>query len=276
MTILNAIILGLIQGIAEFFPISSSGHLSILNNLFDVVTVTDGHMLYDSMLKLGTLAAVVVMYWQEITQMTNEVRALAGHGPLAGKSGRRPYARLFIMLVLATLPLLILLPVKRLIDNLYYRNIFVGVELILTGCILYVSDRIVPGKKTERSMTAFDALMIGVCQSAAVIPGLSRTGTTMAGGIVMGLRTDFALKFSFLLSLPALLGAEIISFIQAMQQGIDIHNVPAYLIGMLSAMLSGIAAISLMKKLFKNGKFNGFSYYCLVIGVLSIILTIIF
>ena len=276
MTIFNAIILGLIQGIAEFFPISSSGHLSILNNLFDVVTVTDGHMLYDSMLKLGTLAAVFVMYWQDIAQMTNEVRALAGRGPLAGQRSRRLYARLFLMLVLATLPLFIVLPVKRLIDNLYYRNIFVGIELILTGCILYVSDRMLPGKKTERNMTVFDALIIGICQSAATIPGLSRTGTTVTAGIATGLRADFALKFSFLLSLPALLGADVISLIQAMKQGIDIHNVPAYLIGMLSAMLSGMAAIAIMKKLFKNGKFNGFSYYCLIIGVLSIILTIIF
>ncbi len=277
MTVFNAIILGLIQGIAEFLPISSSGHMSVLGNLFDVVTVNDGHLLFDAMLKLGVLAAVVVVYWQEMADIFFEMLGLMGIGPRAGQRKQHyPSARLFIMIFVGSLPLLLALPVINQIETLYYRNIFIGVAIILTGFILYVSDKMKPGKKTERGITIFDALIIGICQCVSVIPGLSRTGTTITAGISTGLKPDFALKFSFLLSVPAMLGAVILSLTDAFRQGVDIHNVPAYLVGMLAAMLSGIAAISFMKKFFENGKFGGFAYYCWVFGVLSIILTMIF
>lgn len=277
MTILNAIVLGFIQGIAEFLPISSSGHMSVLGNLFDVVTVNDGHLLFDAMLKLGALSAVFVVYWQDISDIFFEVIGLIGIGPRAEiKKTHYPSARLFVMLLVGTLPLFMALPIIKMINTLYYRNVFIGVALILTGCILYVSDKMKPGNKSGKSMTIFDALIIGICQCVSVIPGLSRTGTTVAAGISTGLKPGFALKFSFLLSLPAMLGAVIISLIDAFSQGVDIHNVPAYLVGMLASMLSGIAAIIFMRKLFEKGKFGGFAYYCWVFGVLSIILTMIF
>ena len=277
MTILNAIILGVIQGITEFLPVSSSGHLCVLNNLFDIVTVSDGHLLFDVLLKLGTLSAVIVVYWQDIAQMFFEMLHFVGAGPLAGKQQPRyPAARLFIMLVFATLPLLLAVPIRRMMDALYYRSFFVGAAIILTGCVLYVSDKMVQGKKRENGITAFDAVIIGLCQCISVIPGLSRTGISVTAGISTGLRADFALKFSYLLSLPAFLGAVILELADALKQGIDLHNIPAYLIGMLGAMLAGIAALSFMRKFFERGKFGGFAYYCWVFGVLSIILTLIF
>lgn len=277
MTIWNAIILGVIQGITEFLPISSSGHLSVLNNLFDIVTVNDGHLLFDVLLKLGTLAAVFVVYWQDITGMIFEMLHFAGVGPLAGQQQRRyPAARLFIMLVFATLPLLLAVPIRRMMDVLYYRNFFAGVAIILTGCVLYVSDRMVQGRKSESGITVLDAIIIGLCQCVTVIPGLSRSGITITAGISTGLKADFALKFSYLLAFPALLGAVILELVDALNQGIDLHNIPAYLIGMIAAMLSGIAALSFMRKFFERGKFGGFAYYCWVFGALSIILTLIF
>ncbi|MDO4982835.1 MAG: undecaprenyl-diphosphate phosphatase [Eubacteriales bacterium] len=277
MTILNAIILGVIQGITEFLPVSSTGHLCVLNNLFDIVTVSDGHLLFDVLLKLGTLSAVIVVYWQDIAQMFFEMLHFVGVGPLAGKQQPRyPAARLFIMLVFATLPLLLAVPIRRMMDALYYRSFFVGAAIILTGCVLYVSDKMVQGKKRENGITAFDAVIIGLCQCISVIPGLSRTGISVTAGISTGLRADFALKFSYLLSLPAFLGAVILELADALKQGIDLHNIPAYLIGMLGAMLAGIAALSFMRKFFERGKFGGFAYYCWVFGVLSIILTLIF
>lgn len=277
MTILNAIVLGLIQGIAEFLPISSSGHMSVLGNLFDVVTVNDGHLLFDAMLKLGALAAVVVVYWQDIRDIFFEVLGMIGIGPQADQRKERyPFARLFVMLFVATLPLFLALPVIKRINTLNSRNVFIGAAMVLTGCMLYVSDRMVPGKKSERSMTVLDALIIGICQCVSVIPGLSRTAATVTGGISTGLKPDFALKFSFLLSLPAMFGAVILRLADAFGQGVDVHNIPAYLVGMLAAMLSGIGAICFMRKFFEKGKFGGFAYYCWVFGVLSIILTMIF
>lgn len=277
MSILNAIILGFVQGVAEFLPISSSGHLSILNNLFHMSTAEDGHLFFDVLLHFGTLVSICVVYWQDISDMFREVLGIMNLGPLAGERRERyPSARLFFMIVMATLPLLIVLPIKDLLESLYYNNYFIGVTLLLTGCMLFVADKMTVGKKTGNNMTTLDAIIIGLCQCVAIIPGLSRSGTTITAGIATGLRRDFAVKFSFLLSLPAVFGANILSFIDAFKVGIDWNSVPSYLVGTAVAMVSGIAALSFLKHIMSKGKFGGFAYYCWLIGVLSIILTMIF
>lgn len=277
MSIWNAIVLGLVQGIAEFLPISSSGHLSIMNNLFDMSTVDNGHVFFDVLLHFGTLSSIFVVYWQDIVNMFREVLGFVNLGPLAGQPQKRyPSARLFIMIFFASLPMLLVIPVRNRIEALFYQNIFIGIMLILTGCILYVSDRMQQGSKTERNMTVLDAIIIGLCQCVAAIPGLSRSGTTITAGIASGLRRDFALRFSFLMSVPAVLGASVLSLVDAIDKGIDPASVPAYLIGMVAAMVSGIITISVFRRIFEKGKFGGFSYYCWVMGVLSIILSLIF
>lgn len=277
MSVWQAIILGLVQGITEFLPISSSGHLSIMNNLFDMSTADGGHLFFDVLLHLGTLSAVFVVYWQDFAQMFREVLGFLNLGPMAGERQKRyPSARTFIMLLVATLPMALIIPMRVRLENLFYQNVFIGIMLILTGCILYVSDRMTQGEKTERNITLLDAVLIGLCQCAAAIPGLSRAGTTITAGIATGLRRDFALKFSFLLSVPAVLGSTILTLADTLQRGIDLASVPAYLIGMVAAMISGILSISIFRSIFKNGKFGGFSYYCWVMGVLSIILSTIF
>lgn len=277
MSIWNAVVLGLVQGIAEFLPISSSGHLSILNNLFSMSSVEDGHMLFDVLLHLGTLISIGVVYWQDIVEMFYEVLGFVNLGPMAGQRRERyPSARLFFMIIIATLPLFLILPINDMLEGLYYNNIFIGVALILTGCMLFVSDKMTPGKKSGGSMTILDAIIIGICQCVATVPGLSRSGTTITAGIATGLRRDFAVKFSFLMSIPAVLGANILSLVDAFKSGVNWSYVPAYLVGMAVAAVSGIAAISLIKFIADKGKFGGFAYYCWVVGVLSIILTMIF
>ena len=277
MSILNAIILGLIQGIAEFLPISSSGHLSILNNLFAMNTTEDGHLFFDVLLHLGTLFSVCVVYWQDIVSMFYEVLGFLQIGPQADqRQAHYPAARLFLMIVLGTLPLFLILPVNDMLEGLYYKSVFIGVMLVLTGCILYIADKMQQGRKTEKNMSMLDALIIGLCQMVATIPGLSRSGTTITAGLATGLRRDFAVKFSFLLSLPAVLGANILTFSKAIRDGINWSYLPAYLVGTVVAILSGIASISLLKRIASKGKFGGFAYYCWGVGVLSIILTVIF
>jgi len=182
MSVWNAIILGLVQGITEFLPVSSSGHLSILNNLFDLTSTDDGHLLFDVLMHLGTLAAVFVCYWQDIVRMFYEVLGLINVGPLAGQRQRHyPGARTFIMIVFATLPLVLILPVHKMIETLYYHNVFIGIALVLTGCMLFVADRMKPGTKTAGSMTVSDALIIGLCQCVATIPGLSSASPLSPG-----------------------------------------------------------------------------------------------
>ena len=277
MSIWNAVLLGLVQGIAEFLPISSSGHLSIINNLFNMSPLEQGHMLFDVLLHLATLISILVVYWNDIVLMIAELLSLANIGPMAGQQKQRyPAVRLFLMIVIATLPLFLIMPVRKQIETLYYHNVFIGVMIIFTGFMLYTSDKMTQGKKTERSMTMLDALIIGLCQCVATIPGLSRSGTTITAGIATGLRRDFAVKFSFLLSLPAVLGANILGLIDAFQSEIDWTCLPAYLVGMVVALVSGIASINLLRYISANGKFGKFAYYCWVVGVLGIILSMIF
>ena len=277
MSVWSAALLGLVQGIAEFLPISSSGHLSIINNLFRLSPLEQGHMLFDVLLHFATLISILVVYWQDIKEMFYEVLSFVNIGPLAGeRRAQYPGARMFFMIIIATLPLFLVLPIKDQLETLYYRNIFIGVSIILTGCILFVADRMLPGKKTERNMTISDALIIGLCQCVATIPGLSRSGTTITAGIATGLKRDFALRFSFLMSIPAVLGANILSLVDAFQAGVDWASVPAYLVGMAMAMVSGVVSINILKYITAKGRFGGFAYYCWVVGVLAIIMSVIF
>jgi len=276
MTILNAIVLGLVQGIAEFLPISSSGHLAILQNLFGMTTAEEGHMFFDVLLHLGTLMSICVVYWEDIVSMFNEVCSAYKNRNNPENQQRYPAARLFTMIVIATLPLAIVLPINDSVEQLYYKSVFIGIALILTGCILYTADRMPKGRKTSGNMQIKDALIIGLCQAVATIPGLSRSGTTITAGLATGLRRDFAVKFSFLLSLPAVLGANLLALIKAFKYGVDVRSIPAYLIGTVVSFLFGVASIYLIKKISKNGNFSFFAYYCWIVGVITIVLSFVF
>ena len=278
MTIWNAIILGLVQGIAEFLPISSSGHLSVLQNLFHMSTAEDGHMFFDVLLHLGTLISICIVYWHDIVDMFREtIRFFCDmKKPAAERQQQLPAARMVLMIIIATLPLFVILPINNYVEQLYYHTFFIGVAFALTGCLLFVSDRMPVGKRTERTMRVKDALIIGVCQAIATIPGLSRSGTTITAGMATGLNRDFAVKFSFMMSLPAVLGANILSLADAIKDGIDVSLLPAYLVGMVVAMVSGVFAIGLVKRITSKGRFGNFAYYCWGVGALTIILSLIF
>ena len=278
MTILQAMFLGLIQGITEFLPVSSSGHLSIFQNFLHITTAEDSNMLFDVLLHLGTLVSVCVVYRRDILGIIRDcvdfVRS-ASH-PVPGDEKRRyTGARLLLLMAVATLPLFLILPVKDYIERLYYSTVFIGIALILTGAMLFVADRMPRGKKTAKSMGIMDALLVGVCQAIATVPGLSRSGTTITAGVSAGLNREFAVKFSFLISIPAVLGANILSLVKALGEGIDTKAVPAYLLGMLVAMVVGYFAIWMVRYVAKKGKFGWFAYYCAAAGVVTLIITIV-
>lgn len=277
MTIWNAIVLGLVQGFTEFLPISSSGHLSIMNNLFDVNSTDGGFMFFSVFLNIGSFLALVLLYWQDLKMMVLELLGLLNLGPMAGvQRSRYPAARTFFMMVVASIPLFFILPIRKMLSTLYFNNIFIAVAIILTGCMLFVSDKMKEGNKSGGSMTVLDALIIGLCQCAAAVPGLSRPATTITAGIAAGLKRSYAVKFSFLLSVPVLFGMNLLNLVDAIKAGVDISVLPASLVGMLVAMLAGIAAILIVRHMTQKGRLGGFAYYCWVMGVLSIILTLIF
>ncbi len=277
MTIWNAIVLGLVHGLTEFLPVSSSGHLSVISNLFDVKSSEGEYMFFTVLLNLGSLLALVLLYWQDIKRMAIELLALVNLGPMAGVNRERyPSARMFFMLLVAIVPLFFILPLRKMLSTLYFNNIFIAVALILTGCILFVSDKMKEGNKAGGSMTVLDAVIIGLCQCASAVPGLSRTATTVTAGIATGLKRTYAVRFSFLLSIPVLLGMNILNLVDAIKLGFNFSILPAGLAGMLAAMLAGIAAILTVRYTAQKGKLGGFAYYCWVMGVLAIILTLIF
>ena len=275
MKLWEAIILGLVQGIAEFLPISSSGHLSIIQNLFNIQSAEEDHMLFNVLLHFATLISVCIFYWSDVREMLQAAVGIVSPDRTKERKKKNPAGRLIIMIVAATIPLVFVMPIKSQLEKLNTSTSFIGIALILTGFMLFVSDKMAVGSKTSKNMKIRDGLIIGICQAVAVIPGLSRSGTTITAGIATGLDREFAVKFSFLISIPAVLGATLLEIIDLFSVGIDIKLIPVYLVGMLVAGFVGYLSISIVKYIGKSGKFGRFAYYCWVVGVLTIILSLI-
>ena len=275
MSIFNAIILGLIQGVAEFLPISSSGHLSIMQNLFGMTVADDSHMFFDVLLHLGTLVSICLVYHQDILDIFNDCVTTFTTSDKKLREKSRLGTRQAMMLVISTLPLVLVLPFYDMIEELNSHTVYIGMILMLTGCMLYVSDKFLPGKKDGKNITLLDALIIGLCQCVATLPGLSRSAMTITAALCCGVDREYAVKYSFLLSIPAVLGANIVSFIKMFSYGLDIRNLPAYLIGTAVAMVAGVLSIGALKLITKQGSFGKFRYYCWGAGLISIILTAI-
>ncbi len=277
MSIGAAVLLGLIQGIAEFLPISSSGHLSVLQNFFHMQTAGDGHLLFDVLLHLGTLLSILAAYWTDIQEIVVDSRQFVSdirYRRAAPKKGY-PGARLLLMMFFGTLPLAFVLPVKDMLETLYYKTGFIGAAFLLTGCMLYVSDQMPSGKKNGKTMTVVNALLIGVCQAIAVIPGISRSGSTITAGLSQGLERSFAVKYSLLLSVPAVLGANILSLIDAVREGVDTAYLLPYLAGTLTAAVSGYFAIILLRRLLQSGGFGKvLRTYLFGAGALTLLLSL--
>ena len=276
MSYLTAILMGLIQGIAEFLPISSSGHLAIFQNFFGMSDVEHDYMLFDVLLHLGTLIAVFAAYWGDIVGLVREFFTMVHLRRLpAGEHPDYPARRMIVMLIVATLPLFLVLPVKDHVEALYSNTFFVGFALLVTGALLFFSDRMRRGTKTERSATMLDALIVGVGQALAVVPGISRSGTTIATGMARKFDREFAVRFSFLLSIPAVLGANILSLADAFQSEMDWSLLPMYLVGVAVAAVSGYLSIRLLRYIAKKGSFGWFSYYCWGAGLVTLALSLI-
>ncbi len=277
MTVLQSVFLGLVQGIAEFLPISSSGHLAVFQNLFGMDFAGENQLLFDVLLHLGTLVSVCAVYWDDIVKIVRECGELIrgiGH-PVPGERKRYGAVRLLMMIFFATLPLILVLPVHDAVEKLCNSTVFIGIAFLGTGTMLYTADRMPIGTRAEKSMRITDALLIGLCQAVATMPGLSRSGTTITAGVATGLDRRFAVKFSFLVSIPAVLGANLLSLIKALKAETDWSLMPTYLLGMIVAMITGYFALNLLRYIARKGKFGWFAYYCWFAGVLAILFTII-
>ncbi len=271
-----AMVLGVVQGVAEFLPISSSGHLSLLQHFFGMV---EPDALYNILLHFATLIAVCVVYWRDVVDMVVEFfRGLASLFSRQEGRGNPPEGRrLVLLIILGTLPLFLVLPIEDLVEGLGANPVFVSVMLLVTGCILFLSDRYGGGRKTVRTATVKDVLLVGLAQGAATIPGLSRSGSTISAGMALGFERNFAVRYSFLMSLPAVFGATLLKVIKVAKAGtFETERLPMYLTGMVIAGVVGYFSIRLVKLLADKGKFGRFAFYCWIVGVIALVASFVY
>jgi len=268
---LQAIALGIVQGLTEFLPISSSGHLVLLQNLFGI---NEPELLFDICLHLGTLIAVCAVFIREIHlvlaaiwRLPEMLKSSGGFFPLYRENEE---LRLAVLIVTGTIPTGILgVFFQKIADQLFGSVLLVGFMLLVTGGVLWLTRRVPVQMRPLKEMTAKDALTIGLVQGLAVMPGISRSGSTISAALFLGINREVAGRFSFLLSIPAILGALVVGFesdaIQSGMSGVQI------LLGTASAAGVGFVALKVLLRLVNQGRLHFFAPYCWLAGMAAII-----
>ena len=253
METIRIIILGIIQGITEFIPVSSSGHLVLFQNLFGM----ESSLTLNVFLHFGTLVAVVIVFWSDIKKL------------ITLQPG---YRKLAFLIIIGTIPA----GVIGVLFEDFFEEIFgsvqiVGFMLIITGLLLWISDRISDTEKEVKDMDGIDAVVVGFAQALAIFPGISRSGATIVGGLFKGLNRELAARYSFLLSIPVIGGATFLEAITLYQQGPgDIGGFNLF-IGTLASVISGYFAIKVLLWLVKAKQLSYFAYYCWLVALIILI-----
>lgn len=276
MTYIQAAILGLIQGLAEFLPISSSGHLALLQHFFGVNA--DNVVIFTVLLHVGTLISVFFMYWHDILELIIEL-GLTIKDIFTGKGLRldeRPVRKLGVMIITATIPTAIIgFAFNDFFEGLYSNILFIGIGFLITGTFLFIAERIGSNKTDIERMNFRNAIFVGVMQGVAIYPGISRSGSTLMAGLTAGLKREFAVRFAFLISIPSIMGSALLEGKDAVEAGIDTAFAGPILLGMAVAAVSGVLAIKLMIKVVSDKKLKYFSYYVWALGTGVIIYSLL-
>lgn len=287
MTLLKAIIMGIIQGVSEFLPISSSGHLSLMKNVLNMELETG--LLFDVLLHLGTLVAIFIAFRTDIKELIVEGFQIVGDffinlfrfiSNLISKDKVKykemvttPYRRFVMLVILSTIPTGIIgYTFKDIIESASETLIVPGLFLIITAILLLIADYAKEGSKDAKTATYKDSLILGLAQGIATVPGLSRSGTTITTGLLCGFEKSFAVKYSFIMSIPAVLGAVLLEAKDIGTVSISQSEVGFYIIGMIVAAVVGYVCIKTMLVLVRGKKFKYFAYYCFVVGGFAVIM----
>jgi len=269
MNIIEAVILGIVQGLTEFLPVSSSGHLVLLQKIFGI---NEPGLFFDTMLHAGTLIAVFIVLWKDIWSIL-----------------RKPIQRLTGFLILATVPAVAAaLIFKDKIENVFETANLLGFCFLITTVLLISAEFLSKSYKksvqtnlpdtganlkTEKTMSWLDALIIGIMQAVAIPPGISRSGATISGALFRRLDRDFAARFSFLLSIPAILGAVVLHSKDLVTGSVSAENIniAAVIAGTLAAGITGFFAVKFMLKIIREKSLFGFAIYTGVLGILVLL-----
>ena len=274
MTFLHAILLGLVQGLTEFLPISSSGHLVIFQNMLGF---EEPEVFFDICLHVGTLGAVCVVFFHHIRRILIELSHLpkmkASGTSLGSLVKTNPEIRMAYLIIIGSVPTAIIgLFFKQIVDEIFGPIWITGTMLLITGTLLWLTRRCVSSGHKILEFTALHALIIGVIQGLAIMPGISRSGSTISVALLIGIHREIAGRYSFLLSIPAILGALVL--------GIDssaLHTsmpIPAILVGTAAAALSGYIALKILLRVVHQGKLAYFSPYCWLLGFVVLVYTL--
>jgi undecaprenyl-diphosphatase len=264
MNLIQALILGIVQGATEFLPISSSGHLVLVPWLFGWEFDPKAAFVFDVLVQWGTIVAVIGYFRHDLFEL--------GRAWLLAVWKRQPFedpqAKLAWLLLVATLPAALLgLLLKSTVERTFDQPLTVSFFLLATAALLYFAEH---GSRPFKSMTAIawaDSLWIGFAQSLALFPGISRSGATIAGGLFRGLEREEAARFSFLLSVPTMLGAGLIAIIDLFNTANPLEQIGPLLVGFLAAIMTGWVAIHWLLRFLQHRKLYAFSVYCILIAV---------
>ncbi len=255
MDYLTAVVLGVIQGLTEWLPISSSGHLALLQHFFGVRPP----VVFDILLHVGTLGAVLAFFRKDLFSIVRDVLSF---------DERSEGCKVFLLIIIASVPTAIIgLFLEDFFESMFTNITLVGIALVITGLIIHLTK----GKEGKKDPDWKNALVMGLFQGFAVAPGISRSGMTISSGILMGVGREKAARLSFLLFIPAISGALILKSQDI--ASMDDSLVGPAVVGMVISGIVGYVAIGALLRILKNEKFHDFSYYCLLLGLISIILS---
>ena len=246
MSVLVAILLGLLQGVTVFLPVSYSGHQAVFVNLLKLDVPSGGP--FNFLMNVSTLISILMVYRKEVGRVLHEgidfMRG-SGHEDPMSEGRMSPSFRTLAFIILGQAPLLLTLPITSRIDILMNNAVFVGFAMIATGVLLFITDRFVKaGKKTDKTMSAMDVIFVGIGQAIAVIPGLSRIGTTMAVGQACGFKKEFSIRFSIFMALPSVAVAILVSFLSLFKSGSDWSSFFSYLLAFIISVFTGVPVAS--------------------------------
>ncbi len=261
---LSAAILGLLQGLTEFLPVSSSGHLVLFQQF---LSVSGDEVLFDLVLHLGTLLPVLFFYRKEVKTLITD--PISGEGQFI----QRPGVQMLGLLILATIPTAIIgLALEDYFEALFSRPAALAITFTITGVLLFSTRYFGDGGHGIAKMKPWQAIVLGVAQGAAITPGISRSGTTIAVALFLGLKREDAARFSFLMSVPAILGAVVLKLVKLDEASAGSLDPTSLTVGFLVALVSGYFALVLLVGLVKRGGLPYFALYCWLAAIASFVL----
>lgn len=277
MDIIQAIILGIVQGLTEFLPVSSSAHLVLVPPIIGVTYSNPSQAVaFDTLLHLGTLVAVIAYFWREIIIIIKSlISSILDIFRGKFKTGLKEdtYKKLAWLLVIGTIPAVLAgVLLNKEFEALFNNYAAVGFFLLITGVLLWIAEKLKGGGDKEvKNVTFKDALVVGIFQAIAIAPGISRSGSTIAAGLLLGLKRELAARYSFLLAIPVIAGAAAVQ-IKDIGAGFE-ANTAALIAGFLAAMIVGFLAIKLLLKIIKERTLMIFAYYCWIVGAATLIIS---